>query len=304
MKPVIQVRDLRRYYKEVKAVDGISFEVYEGTIFGAVGPNGAGKTTTIECIEGLRRPDSGIIRVLGLDPLKDRYAVQKQIGIKLQESGIYPRIKVREVLTLFSSFYPSPVDWRELLERFRLEGASNVCYEKLSGGQKKRLHIMLALIGNPKVLFLDEVTTGLDPQARHNTWDLIKGMRTQGRTIFLTTHYMEEAEELCDALCIIDHGKVIALDKPSKLIESLNAEKRISFTFQEPFDARFLKNLPRVERIEKLDRQIIIYGKGMELLTTVTNAIQREGLVFQDLQAKSSTLEDVFLALTGREYRG
>jgi ABC-2 type transport system ATP-binding protein len=303
MKPVIQVEDLHKHYKEVKAVDGISFEVYEGTIFGIVGPNGAGKTTTIECVEGLRKPDSGVIRVLDLDPLKDRYALQKEIGIELQESGIYPRIKVKEALELFSTFYPHPAPWQELLERFKLDAQANVYYEKLSGGQKKRLHIILALIGGPRLLFLDEITTGLDPQARHSMWDLVKEIRGEGKTVFLTTHYMEEAQELCDVLCIIDHGKAIALDKPDALIRNLNAESKIILTPQEPFDMKLIQHLPHVSQVKKVDDRIVIYGKGLEFLVTVTNAIQRQGLSLQSLQAKPPTLEDVYLALTGREYR-
>ncbi len=302
MRTIIEVKNLYKYYKETKAVDGISFEVYEGEIFGMVGPNGAGKTTTIECIEGLRRPDKGIINVLGVNILKEKYPVEK-IGIQLQESLLYPRIKVKEAIQLFASFYAKPVVWKDLLKKLGLQDKENVYYEKLSGGLKKRLQLALTLIGNAELLFFDEITTGLDPQARHNMWELIKELRNQGKTIFITTHYMEEAQELCDRVCIIDHGRILVLDKPEILIQNLTAESKLILTITEPFELKIIEDLPCVSKIKRINEQVIIYGKRKEFLIEIIQTLSRHNLAIQNLQLKQPMLEDVYLDLTGREYR-
>jgi len=216
--PVIEVRNLRKQYADQVAVADVSLSVDEGEIFGLVGPNGAGKTTTVECIEGLRGPDSGSVRVLGLDPRRDRAAVRQKLGIQLQESQLPDRIKVWEALDLYSSFYPHPADWRELMDELGLTPKRNTVFAKLSGGQKQRLSIALALVGNPKVAILDELTTGLDPQARRDTWELVRHVRDRGVTVVLVTHFMDEAERLCDRLAVVAAGRVVAVDTPRNLI--------------------------------------------------------------------------------------
>ncbi|RLK26058.1 ABC-2 type transport system ATP-binding protein [Micromonospora sp. M71_S20] len=216
--PVIEVTNLRKQYGDQIAVADVSLSVDEGEIFGLVGPNGAGKTTTVECIEGLRAPDSGSVRVLGLDPRRDRAAVRRKLGIQLQESQLPDRIKVWEALDLYSSFYPHPADWRALMDELGLAAKRNTVFAKLSGGQKQRLSIALALVGNPSVAILDELTTGLDPQARRDTWELVRQVRDRGVTVVLVTHFMDEAERLCDRLAVVAAGRVVAVDTPRNLI--------------------------------------------------------------------------------------
>ncbi len=298
----IEVQDLRKSYGPVRAVDGISFSVGMGEIFGMVGPNGAGKTTTIECVEGLRRPDGGTIRVLGLDPRRDGYELRRRIGIQLQEAALPDRLRVREALDLFASFYPRRTDGDRLLEQLGLAEKRNVPFEKLSGGQKQRLFIALALINDPELVFLDELTTGLDPQARRAMWDLVRGIRDQGKTVFLTTHYMEEAERLCDRVAIIDHGRIIALDTPENLIRSLGAENRVVFS-TDGWDGQALRQVPGVARVERIGDRMVVYGRGEGLVGGVVGLLEREGVRFRDLRTEQPTLEDVFLALTGREMR-
>ena len=303
MGTIIEVEKLVKRYGEITAVDGISFEVHEGEIFGMVGPNGAGKTTTIECIEGLRVPDGGSIRVWGLDPQRDGYKLKERIGVQLQESALPDRIKVWEALDLFASFYRKSMDWAPLLERLGMADKRNTSFAKLSGGQKQRLFIALALVNDPELVFLDELTTGLDPQARRAMWDLVRDIRDQGKTIFLTTHYMEEAERLCDRVLIIDRGKIVGLDTPEKLIQSLGVENRILFTAEGDFDPEPLRALPGVARVEQIGERVIVYGKGNHLVGNVVNTLEAQGVRFSDLRTEQPTLEDVFLALTGREMR-
>lgn len=221
----IEVRNLHKRYGSKIAVDDISLTIDKGEIFGILGPNGAGKTTTVECIAGLRKPDGGSISVLGLDPVKDRGEVHQQLGVQLQESQFPDRITVAEALEMYSSFYRNPADWRELMDLLGLAEKRNTRYAKLSGGQKQRLSIAIALVGSPKVAILDELTTGLDPQARRDTWSLIERVRDSGVTIVLVTHFMDEAERLCDRLAMIDGGRVAALDTPSGLISSASAQR-------------------------------------------------------------------------------
>jgi ABC-2 type transport system ATP-binding protein len=298
---VIQVRDLVKRYSSILAVDGISFEVHEGEIFGMVGPNGAGKTTTIECIEGLRRPDGGSVTVLGMDPGKDGYALREQIGIQLQESALPDRIKVWEAMDMFAAFYPRTVEWNALLEQLGINEKRRVSFTKLSGGQKQRLFIALALINDPEVVFLDELTTGLDPKARRAIWDLVLGIRDRGKTVFLTTHYMEEAERLCNRVAIVDQGKIVALDTPSNLIRSLGSEYRVVFSVRGKLDKAMFEGIPSVRKIEQVNDQVTIQGKEEGLLSGIVNTLEAGGIIFRDLRTEQPNLEDVFLTLTGKE---
>ena len=216
--PVIRVAAIRKTYGRTVAVEGVSFEVQPGEIFGLIGPNGAGKTTTMECVEGLRTPDQGAISVLGLDPTRHVYALQERIGVQLQEAQLQKRIKVREAVALWASLYRKPVDGDRLIEQLGLSDKRNAWFMTLSGGQKQRLFIALALINDPELVFLDELTTGLDPQARRAIWDLVRDIRRRGKTVFLTTHLMEEAERLCDRVAIIDHGRIIDIGSPTELV--------------------------------------------------------------------------------------
>src|SRR5947207_6950258 len=216
--PVVHVESIRKTYGRTVAVDEVSFDVQPGEIFGLIGPNGAGKTTTMECVEGLRTPDRGLISVLGLDPRRDVYALQERIGVQLQEAQLQKRIKVREAVGLWSSLYKRPVDANRLLEQLGLGDKHNAWFMTLSGGQKQRLFITLALINDPEVVFLDELTTELDPPARRAIWDLVRGIRDRGKTVFLTTHLMEEAERLCDRVAIIDHGRIVDIGSPAALV--------------------------------------------------------------------------------------
>jgi ABC-2 type transport system ATP-binding protein len=298
---VVEVRDLIKRYSNLLAVDEISFEVYEGEIFGMVGPNGAGKTTTIECIEGLRRPDSGSVQVLGMDPRQDGYTLREQIGIQLQESALPDRIKVWEAMEMFATFYPKTVDWNALLEQLGLIEKRKSAFIKLSGGQKQRLFIALALINDPEVVFLDELTTGLDPKARRAIWDLVLDIRDRGKTVFLTTHFMEEAERLCNRVAIVDQGKIVALDTPSNLIRSLGSEYRVVFSVREKLDKGMFEKISSVTNFDQVDDQVMIRGKEEGLLSGIVNALEAGGVKFRDLRTEQPTLEDVFLTITGKE---
>ena len=230
---VIQVSGCRKSYGSLVAVDDVSFEVHDGEIFGLIGPNGAGKTTTMECVEGLRRPDRGRIAVLGLDPVRDVYALQERIGVQLQQAQLQKRIKVWEAVDLWASLYRKPAaDGERLLEQLGLADKRNAWFMTLSGGQKQRLFIALALINDPEVVFLDELTTGLDPQARRAIWDLVRGIRARGKTVFLTTHLMEEAERLCDRVAIIDHGRIIDIDTPARLVARHCPERTVVLDYR------------------------------------------------------------------------
>ncbi len=310
MNTIVEVKDLRKTYGTTVAVDGVSFNIREGEIFGMVGPNGAGKTTTIECIEGLRVPDGGIVQVLGLDPTRQERQLRPLLGIQLQEAYLPENLKVWEALDLFASFYPRTLDWKELMEGLGLTEKRDTTFRKLSGGQKQRLFIALALLNDPQLVFFDELTTGLDPQARHTIWDLVRDVRKRGKTIFLTTHFMEEAERLCDRVVIMDHGKIVALDTPSNLIESLDIEERVVFSVDGGHPSGSLEKLPRVTRVEILDDEVVVYGQAqgatnghVPLVTDVVNTLTAEGVRFSDLRTEQPNLEDVFLTLTGRKIR-
>jgi ABC-2 type transport system ATP-binding protein len=302
-KTAVRVEHLRKVYDSLVAVDDISFGVYQGEIFGMVGPNGAGKTTTIECIEGLRRPDRGRIETLGLNPQRDGYALRPRIGIQLQHSALQERIKVWEALDLFSSFYPRSTDWETLLDQLGLADKRNAHFDKLSGGQKQRLFVALALVNDPELVFLDELTTGLDPHARRAMWDLIRGIRDRGKTVFLTTHFMEEAERLCDRVAIVDRGRIVALDSPENLIRNLGAENRVVFTVGGAFDLECMNKLAAVTRVEAIGERIVVYGHGDKLVVEVVNDLTSNNIRFRDLRTEQPNLEDVFLTMTGREMR-
>jgi ABC-2 type transport system ATP-binding protein len=287
----------------VTAVDGISFEVAEGEIFGLVGPNGAGKTTTIECLEGLRRPTSGHVRVLGMDPAGERREVAERIGVQLQESALPARLRVEEALALFGSLYRRSVSTDDLLGLLALTEKRAAAFAKLSGGQKQRLFIALALVNRPELVFFDELTTGLDPQARRSMWDLVRQVRDRGCTVVLTTHYMEEAERLCDRVMIVDRGHIVALDTPEALIGTLGGDKRIVFGLPHGQDVASLTALSTVTRIERSNGRVIVYGHGDRFASSVVSALEDAGVGFTDLRTEQPNLEDVFLLATGKEMR-
>lgn len=306
MNTMVQVDGLRKTYGTTAAVDGISFEVQEGEIFGMVGPNGAGKTTTIECLEGLRKPSEGTLRVLDVDPAQEGQVIRERVGMQLQQSNLPDRMKVWEALDLYASFYPKPVDWKTLLAQLGLEEKRNTPFSKLSGGQKQRLFIALALLPDPQLVFLDELTTGLDPQARHAIWDLIRDVREQGKTIYLTTHFMEEAEHLCDRVAVLDHGRIVALDTPANLIRNLGAEERIVFSVDGPLPVGFEKALSGEVRVEVQKERVIVHGKDhrqVPLVSEVVSLLSSQGIPFRDLRTEQPNLEDVFLSLTGHKMR-
>jgi ABC-2 type transport system ATP-binding protein len=296
---VIDVRHLHKSYGDTVAVDDVCFTVEEGEIFGILGPNGAGKTTTVECIEGLREPDRGEISVLGLSPFRDRAELTERVGVQLQEGRLPDRLKVAEALELYSSFYRSPADWRELIGMLGLAGKARTAFADLSGGQKQRLSIALALVGNPKVAVLDELTTGLDPQARRDTWELIERVRGRGVTIVLVTHFMEEAERLCDRVALIDLGRMVALGPPASLAERVETEQRIQFQPSVPLDGGLLEALPDVTSVIHRGDVVVVTGNG-NALNTVTLVLAQHGIIAQQLRVEQASLEDAFLALTGK----
>ena len=302
-KVIVKIENLFKSYGKIKAADDISFEVFKGEIFGLVGPNGAGKTTTIECIEGLRKSDSGNLKVMGLNPLTNGRVLRDSIGIQLQESELPGRIKVWEAIDLFSSFYSKTAKHDSLLKDLGLDGKKGAYFSRLSGGQKQRLFIALSLINDPELVFLDELTTGLDPQARRATWELITTINKKGKTIFLTTHYMEEAERLCDRVAIMDHGKIIALDTPQNLIRSIKIENKLIFSVAGDFQLDILNDTKSIKKCEKLRDKIIVYGQDNKMVRDTVNFLVKNNIDFYDLKTEQATLEDVFLTLTGKEIR-
>jgi len=301
--PVIHVSAIRKTYGRTVAVDEVSFEVRQGEIFGLIGPNGAGKTTTMECVEGLRRPDGGTISVLGLDPARQVYALQDRIGVQLQEAQLQKRIKVREAVSLWASLYPKPVDGDRLLEQLGLTDKRNAWFMTLSGGQKQRLFIALALINDPELVFLDELTTGLDPQARRAIWELVRGIRSRGKTVFLTTHLMEEAERLCDRVAIIDHGRIIDIDTPEALVLRHCPERTVVVATDDQLGEERFRMIPQVESVTSHDGRFTIRGRGDELVTRVIQCLAEHRMQVTDFRTERSTLEDVFLKLTGHSIR-
>ena len=304
MESVIHVNNLYKSYGDTQAVAGVSFQVEKGEIFGMVGPNGAGKTTTIECVEGLREGDRGEINVLNLDPISQERQLRPLLGIQLQEAHLPDNLKVWEAMDMYASFYDQHLDWEELLEDLGLAEKRNTTFRKLSGGQKQRLFIALALLHDPELVFLDELTTGLDPRARRVIWDLVREVRQRGKTIFLTTHYMDEAENLCDRVAIIDRGKLVALDTPANLVQKLEINERVIFKSAGQDLSAMMKGLPGVMRVEQQGERTIVYGKSDgfgPIVTAVVNALTDGGIPFRDLRTENPDLEDVFLNLTGRQ---
>ena len=302
-RPVIQVSGIRKTYGSTVAVDEVSFEVNEGEIFGLIGPNGAGKTTTMECVEGLRTPDRGTISVLALDPFRNVYALQDRIGVQFQEAQLQKRIKVWEAVDLWASLYPKPVDRDRLLDQLGLTDKRNAWFMTLSGGQKQRLFIALALINDPELVFLDELTTGLDPQARRAIWDLVRGIRERGKTVFMTTHLMEEAERLCDRVAIIDHGRIIDIDTPTNLVNRHCPERTVVLTANDAAAAERFRAIPVVDEVTCRDVRYTIRGHGDDLVTEVIWCLSEHRMRVTDFRTILPTLEDVFLELTGHSIR-
>ena len=298
-RPAVEVAHLRKTYGTLVAVDDVSFTVAEGEIFGILGPNGAGKTTAIECAIGLRRPDAGTIRLLGLDPHADPHQVHEIVGVQLQSGALPAKLRVGEILEEYRSFYRDPADVDELLDVLGLAAKRGDYYRSLSGGQRQRLSIALALIGRPRIAVLDEMTTGLDPQARRDTWELIEQIRDRGVTIVLVTHFMEEAERLCDRVALIDAGKVVAIDTPAGLAGRVEAGQRIQFRPSVPFDDALLTQLPEVSHVIHRGDVVVVTGND-NALNAVTSVLARHQIVAHQLRVDQASLEDAFLALTGK----
>ena len=298
--PVIEVEHLSKRYGDKVAVADVSFAVERGEIFGILGPNGAGKTTTVECLEGLRTPDGGRLDVLGLDPRRDTAELRQRVGIQLQESQLPDKLRAGEALELYASFYDNPADQGKLLETLGLTDHRNTAYKKLSGGQKQRLSIALALVGSPEIAVLDELTTGLDPQARRDTWDLIEAVRATGVTILLVTHFMEEAERLCDRIAVIDAGRVVAIDTPAGLVAGVDDEQVIRFRPSAPVEPGVLEALPEIRHVERHGGQVVVTGLG-NALHAVTSQLARLGVIAGDLRVEQANLDDAFVSLTGRK---
>ncbi|MBI3768539.1 MAG: ABC transporter ATP-binding protein [Deltaproteobacteria bacterium] len=299
----VDVQSLSKRYGDTIAAADVSFEVRQGEIFGVLGPNGAGKTTVIECLATLRRPDRGRVRVLGLDPQRDARALRPRIGVQLQSAALQERIKLWEALDLFASFYRRARDWRALLTQLGLAESADIPFGRLSGGQKQRAFIGLALINQPEVVFLDELTTSLDPHARHAIWNLVQEIREQGVTVFLTTHVMEEAERLCDRVAILSRGRIVALDSPQHLVRVFGVGCRISFSAPEPFDVRDLAAVAGVDRVERVGERVIVQGRSDGLVADIVGSLTAMGVRCMDLRAEQATLEDVFIELTGETLR-
>lgn len=304
MRQAIQVAGLRKTYASTVAVDEVSFDVQDGEIFGLIGPNGAGKTTTMECVEGLRRPDAGKISVLGLDPFRDVYKLQERIGVQLQQAQLQKRIKVWEAVDLWVSLYRrSASDGTRLLDQLGLAEKRNAWFMTLSGGQKQRLFIALALINDPEVVFLDELTTGLDPQSRRAIWELVRGIRDRGKTVFLTTHLMEEAERLCDRVAIIECGRIVDMDTPENLVKRHCPERTVVLLTDDPTAADRFQAIPRVKSVRCDGPQLTICGCGDDLVTEVIHCLSENRIRVTDFRTILPNLEDVFLKLTGHSMR-
>jgi len=297
MPPIIDCEHLRKQYGHVVAVEDISFQVEKGEIFGLLGSNGAGKTTTVECVQGLRSPTGGRVRVLGRDPVKDAAALRGRIGCQLQESRLPDHLKVWEALDLFASLTVRAPDWRILLDQWGLEAKRNATFASLSGGQRQRLFIALALVSRPEVVFLDEMTTGLDPAARRIAWELIEQVRDSGTTVVLVTHFMDEAERLCDRIAVVDAGRIVALDTPQGLVAKHDPWERVIFASDDA-DLDWLLEVPGATSLVRRGRRVVLEGQG-PLLALAAAALVERGIVPRDLHAEEPSLEDAFLKLTG-----
>jgi ABC-2 type transport system ATP-binding protein len=301
---VIRVTDLQKHYGEVRAVDGVSFEVKAGEIFGLLGPNGAGKTTTVEILEGLREPDSGEVRVLGLDVVKDADALKPRIGVSLQTAALYPKLTVVELIDLFRSFYPKSRPADELIEALGLGERRNAQSKDLSGGQRQRLAVALSLVNDPELVFLDEPTTGLDPAARRALWTLIEGLKAAGTSVLLTTHYMEEAEILCDRLAIMDHGRILESGTVEQLVSKHFKDRAVRFDRHEGLEVATLEALPAVTSVMVDDTESLVYTRDVgATIGALLSAAEARGIEPQNLAIRRASLEDVFLSLTGRALR-
>jgi len=302
-RPVVQVSSIRKTYGKTIAVEDVSFDVNDGEIFGLIGPNGAGKTTTMECVEGIRRPNSGSITVLGLDPIRDVYELQERIGVQLQQAQLQKRIKVWEAMQLWASLYRKPITLGDqLLDQLGLVDKRDAWFMTLSGGQKQRLFIALALINDPEVVFLDELTTGLDPQARRRIWDLVRDIRARGKTVFLTTHLMEEAERLCDRVAIMDHGRIIDIDQPQRLVDKYCPERSVTLA---TVDAHAPECLARISDspVIRQDSRYTVRGTGDRFVSDVIRCLSENHITVTDFRTETPNLEDVFLKLTGHSIR-
>jgi ABC-2 type transport system ATP-binding protein len=302
--PVIRVSDLQKHYGETHAVDGVSFEVPGGTVFGLLGPNGAGKTTTVEVLEGLRTPDSGEVRVLGIDAVHHPDDLKPRIGVSLQTAALYPKLTVTEVLDLFRSFYPKGRPTGELVDLMDLGEKRTTRTQDLSGGQRQRLSVALALVNDPELVFLDEPTTGMDPAARRSLWEVVLGLKAEGRTVLLTTHYMEEAEILCDRLAIMDHGQILEEGTVNELIGRRFKERAVRFDRIDALSDERLGAMPGVTSVKHENGEVLVYTRDVAAtIGAVLDAAEALGVEPENLGVRRATLEDVFLDLTGRALR-
>jgi ABC-2 type transport system ATP-binding protein len=300
MTTIVDVQHLEKSYGSFVAVDDVTFSVEEGEIFGILGPNGAGKTTTVECLQGLRRADGGALRVLGYDPRTNAGQLRREIGSQLQESALPDRIKVWEALDLFSSLVPSGQPWETVMDAWGLSPKRDAKFGNLSGGQQQRLFVALAVVNAPRLVFFDEMTTGLDPMSRRATWDLVRQVRDQGATVVLVTHFMDEAEELCDRVAVINEKRVVAIDTPGGLVDQFGGGATVTFS-TDAGDLGFLDHLAEVDGVRRQGRRITVTGHGA-LLASVAAALVNHGLKPIDLASHRPSLEDVFLMITGEEH--
>lgn len=298
---IIEVKDLVKHYRRVEAVNGVSFTVARGEVFGILGRNGAGKTTVVECLEGLRRPDSGMVRVLGFDPARRDTPLRGRIGVQLQQARLPDAIKVWEALDLYASFYEAPRDWRILLDDWGLAEKRDARFAKLSGGQRQRLFIALALVGGPDVVFFDELTAGLDPQARRATWESVTRIRAEGVTVVLVSHFMDEVEALCDRVAVIDKGTVAAVDTPGSLIARSGVPQRFGFRPLGTVEPGRLERLPGVRSVAREGATIVVTGSG-DIADTVARDLARSGVGLAESRVRPPTLDDAFAALTGEDH--
>jgi ABC-type multidrug transport system, ATPase component len=301
---VVEVKDLVKAYGDVKAVRGISFNIAKGEVFGMLGPNGAGKSTTVEIIEGLRRADSGSATVLGINISKDTRTVKERIGVQSQSPALFPDLQVKEIINFFRSLYKKSVPTSQIIDLASLQESRDILFRNLSGGQQQRLSVALAFVNDPEIIVLDEPTTGLDPQARRAMWEVIENFRNSGKTVLLTTHYMEEAQRLCDRIAIMDYGKIIALSSPQQLIESNIKESAIQFKMKEYPGDQILASLPDVTKVIKEGDDIVIYTSNIPIVIAgLLGLASQRSTELSELSVRQATLEDVFLKLTGKRIR-
>ena len=298
MAAVIEVRGLRKQYGRRVAVSDVSFEVESGEIFGLLGPNGSGKTTTVECLQGLRRADAGRLRVFGLDPATDAMKLRRLIGSQLQDSALPDRLRVGEALELFAAISPGGPPWRHLLQEWGLADRHETAFANLSGGQRQRLFVALALVSDPKLVVLDEMTTGLDPAARRVAWDLVSAVRDRGTTVVLVTHFMDEAQRLCDRLAVLSRGRVLATGTAAQLIATQQPETVVRFTAPPDADLSFLSAVAGVRDVDRMDVGTVLVRGGGPLLARVAHALVEQGVEPSDLSAQAPSLEDAYLGLT------